>query len=83
MAYGTRAVVVDFLSRMVREGTIADFQTLHFGKAETGEDPTVIVAVAGEPDTAAMQALRRRISDALNVLVGEIVVLVQRDQPRR
>lgn len=83
MAYGKRAMVVDVLNHLVQEGTIASFRTLHFGKAETGEDPTVIVTVAGETDAAAMQALRRRISDTLNVLVGEIVVLVQRDQPRR
>ena len=83
MAYGQRAVVVDFLNRMVREGTIESFRTLHFGKAETGEDPTVVVTVAGEPDTAAMQALRRRISDALTVLVGEVVVTVQKDPSQR
>jgi hypothetical protein len=83
MAYGERAVVVEFLSRMVREGTIAGFRTLHFGKAETGEDPTVIVTVGCGPGAAEMRALRQKISDDLTVLVGEVVVIVQQDQSEK
>ena len=77
MAYGKRAVVVEFLSRMVQEGTIVSFQTLHFGKAETGEDPTVLIAVAGEMDKANRQALAQQIRATLQPLVGDVVVSVQ------
>ena len=83
MAYGKRAVVVDVLSRMVQEGTIVSFQTLHFGKAETGEDPTVIVTFGGGPGAAEMRELRQKISDDLTVLVGEVVVIVQQDQSEK
>jgi Mrp family chromosome partitioning ATPase len=82
-AYGARAAVIAALDRMVQEGTILGFQTLHFGKADTEEDRMVIVTAPGHLDAAAMQALAQEIRSALQVLVGEVVVIVTRSPSGR
>lgn len=64
---------------MVQEGTILRFQTLHFGKADAKEDRAVIVTVPQHLDVAAMRVLAQEITRTLRVLVGEVVVTVQRD----
>ncbi len=80
-AYGVRGAVIEVLNGMVREGAITGFQTLHFGKAETGEDPTVLVTVTGERDLASMRALAQRISSALKLIAGDVIVTVRCNPP--
>ena len=76
-AYGVRGEVIEVLKEFVREGVITGFKTLHFGKADTGEDPTILVTVAGEQDSASRRALAQRIRTALKPLAGDVVVTVQ------
>ncbi len=76
-AYGMRGEVIEVLKEMVREGAITGFKMLHFGKADTGEDPTILVTVAGETDRAGRQALAQRIRTALKPIAGDVVVTVQ------
>ncbi len=82
-AYGTRGEVIKVLNQMVGEGIITGFNTLHFGKAASGEDPTITVTVAGEPDAASMRALARKIANALEPIAGEVIVMVQQDRSGR
>ncbi len=80
-SYGTRGEVIEVLKGMVREGSISGFKMLHFGKADTGEDPTVLVTIAGEQDLASRRALAQRIRTALEPLAGDVVVTVQSEPP--
>ncbi len=80
-AYGVRGEVIEVLKRMVQEGAISGFKMLHFGKADTGEDPMVLVTVAGEQDSASRRALAQRIRTALKPLAGDVVVTVQSEPP--
>ncbi len=82
-AYGARAAVIAALDRMIQEGTILGFQTLHFGKADSEEDRTVIVIVPSHIDAAAMRALAQEIRRTLRDLVGEVVVTVTCSPPAR
>ena len=82
-AYGARAAVIAALDRIVQEGTILVFQTLHFGKADAEEDRTVIVTAPSHLDAAAMRALAQEIRRTLRDLVGEVVVTVTRSPPAR
>ena len=79
--YGDRAAVIAALDKMVQEGTILGFQTLHFGKADAEEDRAVIITVPSHLDTAAMQALAQEIRRTLRVLVGEVLVMVRHCSP--
>ncbi len=76
-AYGIRGAVIEVLNGMVRAGAITGFQTLHFGKANAGEDPTVLVTVTGERDLATMRALAQRITSTLKPIAGDVIVTVQ------
>ena len=76
-AYGARAAVSAALDKMVQEGTILGFQTLHFGKADAEEDRAVIVTVPSHVDAAAMRTLAQEIRRALQAVVGEVVVTVR------
>ena len=80
-AYGDRAAVIAALDRMVQEGTILGFQTLHYGKADAEEDRAVIVTAPSYLDAAAMRLLAQEIRRTLQVLVGEVVVTVNRSPP--
>ncbi len=80
-AYGVRGAVIEVLNRMVQEGAITGFQTRHFGKAETGEDPAVLVTVTGERDLATMRALAQRITSTLKPIAGDVIVTVQCNPP--
>jgi hypothetical protein len=79
--YGVRGAVIEALNGMVREGAITGFQTLHFGKAETGEDPAVLVTVTGERDLASMRALAQRITSTLKPIAGDVIVTVRCNPP--
>jgi hypothetical protein len=79
--YGVRGAVIEVLNGMVREGAITGFQTLHFGKANAGEDPTVVVTVTGERDLASMRALAQRITSALKPIAGDVMVTIQCNSP--
>ena len=82
-AYGARAAVIAALDRMVQEGTILGFQTLHFGKADAEEDRAVIVTAPNHLDAAAIRMLAQEIKGTLRVLVGEVVVTVTRSPSGR
>ena len=79
--YGVRGAVIEVLNGMVQEGAITGFQTLHFGKANAGEAPTVLVPVMGERDLASMRALAQRITSALKPIAGDVMVTVQCNPP--
>ena len=79
--YGVRGAVIEVLNGVVREGAITGFQTLHFGKANAGEDPTVVVTVTGERDLASMRALAQRITSVLKPIAGEVMVTIQCNPP--
>ena len=76
-AYGVRGEVIEVLKELVRAGAITGFKIFHFSKADTGEDPTVLVTVAGEPDLASKRALAQRIATTLKPIAGDVVVTVQ------
>ena len=79
-AYGVRGEVIEVLKGMVQEGALSGFKMLHFGKADTGEDPTILVTVAGEQDLASRRALAQRIRTALKPTAGDVVVTVQSER---
>ncbi len=79
--YGVRGAVIEVLNGMVREGAITGFQTLHFGKANAGEAPTVVVTMTGERDLASMRALAQRITSALKPIAGDVMVTIQCNSP--
>ncbi len=80
VAYGVRGEVIEVLKGMVQEGALSGFKMLHFGKADTGEDPTILVTVAGEQDLASRRALAQRIRTALKPIAGDVVVTVQSER---